>query len=141
MGKHMAKERGEEGPEWVVRSKFEDKFAYFMLEKYLHVKGLEEMLNQQRNKMHNQFSEILAMFEKIPTPDPDASTFSITTRSGTTTHDPPYPTPSTVNNSGLTIKEEGPKGNKTATILNKETPQSPTVYQPSRSSSLLFPPG
>ncbi|GJS11434.1 reverse transcriptase domain-containing protein [Tanacetum coccineum] len=86
---------GEEGPEWVVRSKFEDKLANFMLKKHLHAKGLGEMLNYQRSEMHNQFSQILAMFEKIKTPTPkfDAQDFAITTRSGVATRDPPYLTP------------------------------------------------
>ncbi|GJZ72857.1 zinc finger, CCHC-type containing protein [Tanacetum coccineum] len=34
------KEKGEDGPEWVVRSKFEDELANFMLEKKSHIKGI-----------------------------------------------------------------------------------------------------
>ncbi|GJZ58803.1 hypothetical protein Tco_0614619 [Tanacetum coccineum] len=73
---------GEEGPEWVVRSKFEVKLSNFMLEKNLHAKGLGEMLNQHRNGMHEQFSQILETFGKSGTPMPkhDAPTFSIITR-------------------------------------------------------------
>ncbi|GKA41594.1 hypothetical protein Tco_0734254 [Tanacetum coccineum] len=34
------RKEGEEGPEWVVRRNFENKFSNFMLEKNLHAKGL-----------------------------------------------------------------------------------------------------
>ncbi|GKA47087.1 zf-CCHC domain-containing protein, partial [Tanacetum coccineum] len=36
------KEKGEDGPEWIVRSKFEDELANFMLEKKSHTKGKME---------------------------------------------------------------------------------------------------
>ncbi|GJY34404.1 hypothetical protein Tco_0418873 [Tanacetum coccineum] len=137
------KSGGEEGPEWVVSSKFEDKLSHFMLEKNLHAKGLGEMLNQHCNGMHEQFSQILATIGKsqTPTPKPDAPTFAITTRSGITTRDPPYPTPSslkTVDNSERIIEEEGYTGEETTTTQGKETPQSPTLYHPSKSSSVPF---
>ncbi|GKA06758.1 reverse transcriptase domain-containing protein [Tanacetum coccineum] len=76
------KAEGEEGLEWVVRSKFKDKLSNFMLEKNLHAKGLGEMLNQHRNGMHEQFSQILETFGKSGTPMPkhDALTFAIITR-------------------------------------------------------------
>ncbi|GJU37277.1 reverse transcriptase domain-containing protein [Tanacetum coccineum] len=84
---------GEESPHWVIRSKFKDKLANFMLKKYLHAKGLGEMLNQQQSDMHSQFSQILATLGKIqtPTPEPNTPTLAITTRSGITTRNPPYP--------------------------------------------------
>ncbi|GJR24852.1 hypothetical protein Tco_0973379 [Tanacetum coccineum] len=53
---------GEDGPEWVVRSKFEDELANFMLEKKFHT--------------------------KIKTLESEAPTFAITTRSGVSTRDP-----------------------------------------------------
>ncbi|GJY54458.1 retrovirus-related pol polyprotein from transposon TNT 1-94 [Tanacetum coccineum] len=134
-GNIRQRKKGEEGFEWVVRSKLEDIFTNFMLEKYIHAKGLGEMLNQQRNEMHDQLSQILAAFEKSTTPKPDALTFAITTRSGTTTHDPLYPTPSNGNDISITNEEEEPKGEETTTIPNKETPQSSTLYHPSKSSS------
>ncbi|GKB98746.1 RNA-directed DNA polymerase, partial [Tanacetum coccineum] len=104
--------KGEEGPEWVVRSNFKDNLSNFMLEKDLHAKGLGEMLNQQWREMHNRFSQILATFEKSQksTPKTAAPTFAITTKSGTTPRDPPYPTPpnsTTVGNTNRTIEEEG----------------------------------
>ncbi|GKD32893.1 hypothetical protein Tco_1248402 [Tanacetum coccineum] len=85
------------------------------------------MLNQHHSEMHEQFSQILETIGKsqTPTPKPNAPTFAITTRSGTTTRNPPYPTPSnltTVDNTNRTIEEEGLKDKETATIQNKETP-------------------
>ncbi|GKC95921.1 DNA-directed DNA polymerase [Tanacetum coccineum] len=101
------------------------------------------MLDQHRNGMHEQFSQILATIGKsqTPMPKPDAPNFAITTRSGTTTHDPIYPTsPSltTVDNTKRTIEEEGAEGEEKTTIQGKETPQSPTLYHPSKSSSVPF---
>ncbi|GKF87121.1 hypothetical protein Tco_0257998, partial [Tanacetum coccineum] len=95
--------------------------------------------------MHEQFSQILATVkekEKPPTPKSDAPTFSITTRSGTTTNDPPYPTPTsspTEDNVEQAIGKEGPKGEETTIMQSKETPHSPTLYHPSKSSSVPFP--
>ncbi|GJR37053.1 hypothetical protein Tco_1212737 [Tanacetum coccineum] len=89
-----------------------------------HEKGLGEMLNQHRNGMHEQFSQILATIGKSQTPAPknDASTFAFTTRSGTTTRDPPYPTPlspTTIDNTERKIEEEGTKGEETTTTHDK----------------------
>ncbi|GKC14856.1 hypothetical protein Tco_1011638 [Tanacetum coccineum] len=39
-GNMKRKEKGEDRPEWVVRSKFEDELANFMLEKKFHAKGI-----------------------------------------------------------------------------------------------------
>nr|GEV32660.1 hypothetical protein [Tanacetum cinerariifolium] len=46
------KQKGEGGPEWVVRSKFKDELANFMLKKQFHMKGIGEMLYQYRKEMH-----------------------------------------------------------------------------------------
>nr|GEW19829.1 hypothetical protein [Tanacetum cinerariifolium] len=54
--KRKVKEEG--GPEWVVRSKFKDKLANFMLDKKSHTKGIREMFDQHRKEMHEQFSQI-----------------------------------------------------------------------------------
>ncbi|GKE40487.1 hypothetical protein Tco_1463892 [Tanacetum coccineum] len=90
-GNNRQKEEGEECPKWVIRSQIEGELSGFMLEKSFHTKGLGEMLDQHHKEMHEQFSQILIAIEKCRTPTPklDASTFSITTRSGTSTHDPP----------------------------------------------------
>ncbi|GKC99711.1 hypothetical protein Tco_1169986 [Tanacetum coccineum] len=39
-GNNKRKEKGENGPEWIVRNKFEDELANFMLEKKSHAKGI-----------------------------------------------------------------------------------------------------
>ncbi|GJV16129.1 reverse transcriptase domain-containing protein [Tanacetum coccineum] len=45
-GNNKRKEKGEDGPEWTIRSKFEDELANFMLEKKFHTKGIGDMLVQ-----------------------------------------------------------------------------------------------
>ncbi|GJR20938.1 DNA-directed DNA polymerase [Tanacetum coccineum] len=45
-GNNKRKEKGEDGPEWIIRSKFEDELANFMLEKKSHTKGIGDMLVQ-----------------------------------------------------------------------------------------------
>ncbi|GJX94965.1 ribonuclease H-like domain-containing protein [Tanacetum coccineum] len=45
-GNNKHKEKGEDGTEWVVRSKIEGKLANFILEKKFHTKGIGEMLDQ-----------------------------------------------------------------------------------------------
>ncbi|GJY93951.1 hypothetical protein Tco_0509733 [Tanacetum coccineum] len=74
--------------------------------------------------MHDQFSQILETFENCQTPASkhDAPTFSIMTRSGITTHGPPYPAPSTVNNNDRIIEEGGLEGEETIAFQRKETP-------------------
>ncbi|GJS32273.1 putative reverse transcriptase domain-containing protein [Tanacetum coccineum] len=71
---------GDDGPKWVVRSKFEDELAYFMLEKIFHTKGIGEMLDQHRKEMHEQFSQIFSTIRKREPPEPEAPTFAIKTR-------------------------------------------------------------
>ncbi|GJR82284.1 hypothetical protein Tco_0153069 [Tanacetum coccineum] len=51
-GNIKRKEKGEDGPKWVVRSKFEDKLVNFMLEKKFHAEGIREMLDQHHKEMH-----------------------------------------------------------------------------------------
>nr|GFA17043.1 DNA-directed DNA polymerase [Tanacetum cinerariifolium] len=45
-GNSKRKEKGEDGPEWTVRSTFENELANFMLEKKSHAKGIGDMLDQ-----------------------------------------------------------------------------------------------
>ncbi|GKD56420.1 hypothetical protein Tco_1289807 [Tanacetum coccineum] len=85
------------------------------------------MLNQHRKGMHEQVSQILIAIgrNKNPTPKPHAPTISITTRSGTSTHDPPYPTllsPTTIDHTEGTVKKGGPKGGKPTVARSEETP-------------------
>ncbi|GJS32429.1 hypothetical protein Tco_0530811 [Tanacetum coccineum] len=135
---------GEEGHECIVRSKFKDKLSNFMLKKDLNAKELGEMLNQQRSEMHNQFSQILATFGKsrTPTPKPNAPTLAITTRSGTTTRDPPYlisPSSTPADNARKTIKSENTNEGEAPTTQIPKDLESPTLYHPSKSSSVPFP--
>ncbi|GJY11852.1 reverse transcriptase domain-containing protein [Tanacetum coccineum] len=123
-GNNQRKKECEEGPKWVVKSKFEDELSGFMLEKSFHTKGLGELLDQHHKKMHEQFSQILTTIEKskTPTSTPDASTFAITTRSGTSTYDPPYPTPprpTTINHTERTV-EEGVPESQEPTVRNSK---------------------
>nr|GFC71379.1 hypothetical protein [Tanacetum cinerariifolium] len=118
-GNNKRKEKEEDVPEWVARSKFEDELAKFMLEKKFHAKGIGEMLDQHRKEMHEQFSQIFSTIRKRKIPKPEASTFNITTRSGVSTQDPPFPASSqsklTEHAKGVTEKE-GPKGAESTTI-------------------------
>ncbi|GJW02752.1 hypothetical protein Tco_1561608 [Tanacetum coccineum] len=141
-GNSQRNEEGEGGPEWVVRSKFEDELSNFMLEKKFHTKEIGEMLDQYRKGIHKQFSQILTMIGKGRNLKPEKPTFAITTRSGTSTRDPPFPTPSqpiTTDHAGETTEKEGQEGEEPNIIQNVETPQSPTFYHPSKSSSVPFP--
>nr|GEW28823.1 putative reverse transcriptase domain-containing protein [Tanacetum cinerariifolium] len=85
------KEKGEDGPKWIVRSKFEDELANFMLEKKSYAKGIRDMLIQHRKELREQYSQILSTINKSETPKPEASTFTITTRLGISTQDQPFP--------------------------------------------------
>ncbi|GJV72135.1 hypothetical protein Tco_1492130 [Tanacetum coccineum] len=141
-GNIKRKEKGEDGPEWVVRSKFEDELANFMLEKKSHTKGIGEMLDQHRKEMHEQFSQIISAIRESKTPKPEAPTFSITTRSGVSTRDPPFPTPSepTLANTKGAAKKEGPEGAEPSITHNEEHAPRPSIfYQPSKSSNFPFP--
>ncbi|GJY76519.1 putative reverse transcriptase domain-containing protein [Tanacetum coccineum] len=49
--KSKRKEKGEDGPEWIVRSKFEYELVNFMLEKKSHTKGIGDMLDQHYQEL------------------------------------------------------------------------------------------
>ena len=140
-GNNLRKKTGESGPEWTIRSKFEDELASFMSEKKFHTQGLGEMLDQHRREMHGQLSQILSAIEEGPTPESEAPTFAITTRSGTSTRDPSYPTspePTVLDSADGTTRNEGPEGEGPTIMQNRESPQPNTFYSPSKSSSLPF---
>nr|GEY64979.1 hypothetical protein [Tanacetum cinerariifolium] len=61
---NIKQKEGEDGPEWVVRSEFEDALANFMHEKKFHTKRIGEMLDQHRKEMHEQFSQIFSTIGK-----------------------------------------------------------------------------
>ncbi|GJW96717.1 putative reverse transcriptase domain-containing protein [Tanacetum coccineum] len=107
----------------LLRSTFEDELTGFMLEKKFHTKGLGEMLDQHRKGMHKQFSQIFSTIGENRTPEPDAPTFTIITRSGTSTRDPPFPTPpkpTTFDHAEGTTEEEGPEGEEPGIMQSKE---------------------
>ncbi|GKE77145.1 hypothetical protein Tco_1543265 [Tanacetum coccineum] len=56
-GNSKCKEKGEDVPEWTIRSRFEDELANFMHEKKSHTKGIGEMLDQHRNTYGVIFEE------------------------------------------------------------------------------------
>ncbi|GKE03666.1 hypothetical protein Tco_1395684 [Tanacetum coccineum] len=108
-----------DGPEWIVRSKFEDELANFMLENKSHTKGIRELLDQHCKELHEQFSQILSTIRKSETSKPEAPTFAITTRSGVSTQDPPFPAPSqstSTNHTKGETEKERPEGAEPTTI-------------------------
>ncbi|GKE35167.1 hypothetical protein Tco_1454489 [Tanacetum coccineum] len=139
-GNLIRKREREEGPNWVARSKFEDEMANFMMEKKYHLKGLGEMLHQQRNNMHEKFSQILSTFDnKTTNKEP---TLAIITRSRTTTRDPPYPNQpnfAPIVTNETTAKEGVPTEKENPNTLNLETPLSSLLHHPSKSSIVPFP--
>ncbi|GJW55186.1 hypothetical protein Tco_0099271 [Tanacetum coccineum] len=139
-GNSNHKEKGEDGLEWTIRSRFEDELANFMLEKKSHTKGIGEMLDQQGKELHEQFSPILSTIRKSETPKPEAPTFAITTRSGVSTQDTTFPAPSqstSANHTEGTTKKEGHEDAKPS-IIQEPAPRPSIFYQPSKSSNLPF---
>ncbi|GKA77021.1 hypothetical protein Tco_0783482, partial [Tanacetum coccineum] len=132
------KEKGEDSPEWVVRNKFEDELANFMLEKKLHMKGIGEMLDQHHKEMHEQFSQILSTIGESKFPEPEAPTFAITTKSGINTRDLPFPTllqSTPTNHAEGTTEREVPEGAESSAMQNEEALDSyqstvPKSYDP-----------
>ncbi|GKD55269.1 hypothetical protein Tco_1288656, partial [Tanacetum coccineum] len=92
VGNNKRKEKGEDSPERIIRSKFEDELANFMLEKKSQAKVIGDMLVQHRKELREQYTQILSAINKSKTPEPEVPTFAITTRSGISTQDPPFPT-------------------------------------------------
>ncbi|GKF94656.1 hypothetical protein Tco_0284356 [Tanacetum coccineum] len=92
--------------------------------------------------MHKQFSQILCTIRKCKIPKPEVPNFAITTRSGVSTQDPPFPAPSQstpTNHAKGVTKKEGPEGAESSIMQDEEAPRSSILYQPSRSSNLPFP--
>ncbi|GJW65848.1 hypothetical protein Tco_0117732 [Tanacetum coccineum] len=140
-GNSKRKEKGEDGPKWIVRNKFEDELANFMLEKKSHAKGIGNMLDQHRKELHEKFSQILSTIRKSETPEPEAPTFTITTRSEVSTQDPPFPAPPRPMSDNLTegeVEKERPEGEEPS-IIQEPTPRPSIFYQPSKLSNLPFP--
>ncbi|GKB38849.1 hypothetical protein Tco_0883791 [Tanacetum coccineum] len=71
------------------------------------------MLVQHRKGLREQYSQILSAINKSKTPEPEAPTLAITTRSGISTRDPPFPAPSRPANDSFTeggTEKEKPEG-------------------------------
>ncbi|GJY54884.1 reverse transcriptase domain-containing protein [Tanacetum coccineum] len=66
-GDSKRKEKGEDGSEWIVRNKFEDELANFMLKKKSHTKGIGEMLDQhlKKQKKDDEDERLLSIFKQI----------------------------------------------------------------------------
>ncbi|GJY33201.1 hypothetical protein Tco_0417670 [Tanacetum coccineum] len=116
--------KGEDSPEWVVKNKFEDEHANFILEKKFHTNGIGEMLDQHHKEMHEQFSQILSTIEENKFTESEEPTFAITTRSGISTRDPPFLALSQLtpaNQANRTTEKEVPKGAESS-IQDEEVP-------------------
>ncbi|GJZ73526.1 reverse transcriptase domain-containing protein [Tanacetum coccineum] len=99
------------------------------------------MLDQHRKGIHEQFSQILTPIGESKTPEPDTPTFAITTRSGTRTRNPLYPSqpePMTIDHIEGTVRKEGPEGEEPSIMQDGEGPQSTAVYYPSKSSKAMI---
>ncbi|GJR73565.1 hypothetical protein Tco_0085930 [Tanacetum coccineum] len=139
-GNNKYTKKGENGPEWVVRSKFEDELANFMLEKKSHAKGIGDMLVQHHKELRGQYSQILSIINKSMALKPKALTFAITTRSGISIQDPPFlalPRPM-VDNFTDETKKGRPKDAEPG-IIQEPTHRLSVLYQPSKSFNLPFP--
>ncbi|GKC40910.1 hypothetical protein Tco_1053294, partial [Tanacetum coccineum] len=139
-GNRKHKEKGEDGPEWIVRSKFEVELANFMLEKKSHTKGIGDMLVQHHKELCEQYSQILSAINKIKTSEPKAPTFAITTRSRISTQDPPFlasPQLATDNFTEWETEKEGAEGPEPS-ITQEPSPWPSILYQHSKTSNPPF---
>ncbi|GJR68199.1 hypothetical protein Tco_0014264 [Tanacetum coccineum] len=79
--------------------------------------------------------------DRSKTPEPEAPTLAITTRSGIYMQDPPFLTPPDVTTNNSTergTKREKPEGTENRTA-HEPVPRSPILYQPSNTSNPPFP--
>nr|GEV73222.1 reverse transcriptase domain-containing protein [Tanacetum cinerariifolium] len=122
--------KGKGGPEWVVRSLFEDELSNFMLKKKFHVKGIERCLTNTVRKYMNNSPKSYPQSGKEKFLNQEALTFAITTRSGVSTRDPPFPTPSqsTPANYAKGATEKGPRGVESSIIQDEESPGNRLEY-------------
>ncbi|GJT06278.1 DNA-directed DNA polymerase [Tanacetum coccineum] len=99
------------------------------------------MIVQHHKERREQYSQILSTISKRKTPKLEASTFAITTRSGISTRDPPFPAPprpATENFIERETEKEGLKGAK-PNITHRPAPRPSILYPPSKTSNLPFP--
>ncbi|GJX29784.1 hypothetical protein Tco_0237863 [Tanacetum coccineum] len=91
--------------------------------------------------LREQYSQFLSAINKSETPEPEASTFAITTRSGISTQDPPFPAPprpATDNFTEGETEKEGPEGAEPS-ITQEPAPRPSILYQPFKTSNPPFP--
>lgn len=125
-GNLVKRKEGEEGPVFKIRSTFEDDLGHFTLEKGLQLKGLDELITEQQNDMEKWFKKLNATFDghNRPPVRKKYPLLAVTTRAGTKTKDPPYPSQHPVavepNNSH---DEEG--------NVSDEAPEQPPLMTPS----------
>ncbi|GKC55918.1 hypothetical protein Tco_1083516 [Tanacetum coccineum] len=99
------------------------------------------MLVQHRMELREQYSQILSAINKRETPEPEAPTFTITTRSRISTQNPPFPSPPQPAIDNLTegeTEKEGPKGAEPS-ITQEPVPRPSILYQSSKTSNPPFP--
>nr|GEX60621.1 hypothetical protein [Tanacetum cinerariifolium]GEX60723.1 hypothetical protein [Tanacetum cinerariifolium] len=101
------------------------------------------MLDQHRKELHEHFSQILSTIRKSETPEPEAPTFAITTRSGVNTQDPPFlaPSQSTFSNHTEGATEKVRPEDAEPSIIQEPAPRPSIFYQPYKSSNVPFPSG
>lgn len=116
-GNYVKKKEGEKGPEFKVRSAFEEDLGHFTHEKSLLLKGLDGLITEQQKEMSDTFADLHAALghKSEPRHNQQDSLFSITTHAGTTTKDPPYPTQHTITTRHDTSnREENEKDEETS---------------------------
>ncbi|GKA02178.1 DNA-directed DNA polymerase [Tanacetum coccineum] len=97
------------------------------------------MLVQHRKGLREQYSQILSAIDKSKTPEPEAPTLAITTRSGISTRDPPFPTPPRPPTNSFTEGEtKKPEGTEKSST-QEPVPRPSILYQPSKTSNPPFP--
>ncbi|GKC41356.1 DNA-directed DNA polymerase [Tanacetum coccineum] len=82
-GNSKRKENGVDGPEWIIRSKFKDELANFMLKKKSHAKGIGDMLVQHQKlekaassvKLSEECSAIIQ--RSLPQKEGDPGSFTL----------------------------------------------------------------
>ena len=89
-GNLVKRKEGEEGPEFEIRSTFEDDLGHFTQEKGLQLKGLNELVDEQQDDIGEFFNKLNSALDNLETPSVSKKDpmLAITTRAGTTTKDP-----------------------------------------------------
>ncbi|GJS23122.1 hypothetical protein Tco_0451754 [Tanacetum coccineum] len=99
------------------------------------------MLVQHRKELREQYSQILSTISKSETPKNESPTFAMTTRSGISIRDPPFPAPPRLATNNFTERETEKEELKGAepNITQEPAPRPSILYPPSKTSNLPFP--